>query len=80
MRVLLTAANKGQNVLFCMPKRTRCILLVPSGHAEGCACGCAMQFSVYLSFQALALHALWREPWFSDTTFFWRGYPNQPIS
>jgi hypothetical protein len=28
MRILLLAAKEGPNVLFCMPNRTKCILLI----------------------------------------------------
>jgi hypothetical protein len=34
MRILLLAAEQGPNVLFCMPNRTKCILLVSVMYAN----------------------------------------------
>jgi hypothetical protein len=38
MRILLIAAAYGPNVLFCMPNRTRCVLLVSANFWNAHAC------------------------------------------
>ena len=38
------------------------------------------QFLVYVLFTYMAFAAAVHEPWFRDTSYFWRGYPNHPLT
>ena len=42
---------------------------------------CSMpQLLVYGAFSYMTFAAAVDEPWFRDTSYFWRGYPNHPLS